>query len=276
MATPEKTNITTADAWNEWKVRCAAGLCCRENADVLRRFGAARFRGFVKRYVAHRSHADALAYANDAGHGWHLFETYARTANNRAGKRYKDWLFERADQQAGDFVASVESGATLLIRDAVRDHLRNEYAPAFMASLQQPAGRSEGESVWTLEDLLPDDAVPADTVAEREWQALADTHAHELYEALDKQQRAAIWARDRGVAYSDQRLLDWVQSNPARLQKTYQRCIHDLGGRIKKKYPNETPAACIRMACLIHAAIAEKFNEENFVRTNPPQSFNNI
>lgn len=255
---------TTAEAWREWKKRCAAGLCREDNAALLRRFGSLRFATFMKRYAAsigRREEGVRLALDVD---GWHLLETHARAATNRAGKRYKDWLFARADAQEGEFVEALEVGATLLMRNVAREHLRAEHAPAFMTSIHRPVGVG-----GTLEDLLPDHLDPHDAMAEREWVELAARHAGVWVDELDARQRLALWARARGIPFSNARLRKRARCTEAVLHKTYQRLMHQLAAMIKKTYPDEPPAALTRLACLIHAEAAGKINEKSLSKTTP-------
>jgi hypothetical protein len=248
--------ITTAEAWREWKKRCAADRCGEEIAAMLRRFGAARFGSFIKKFagkIGHYGEDLRLAEIND---GWHLLETHACVANNRAGKRYKNWLFERADNQGGDFAAAMEQGATLLLRDVTRQHLRNEYAPAFMTSLNKPVGRDESAGL-SLEELLPGHVDAFDEIAEREWRELAARHAGEFLANMDERQGLAIWARANGISFSDTAMQKKAKCSSALLHKTYQRLMQQIGATIKKTYPDEPPSALTHLACMIHTRIAE-------------------
>ncbi len=232
---------------------------------MLRRFGAVRFGSFIKKFATKIGHHGAdlrLAETND---GWHLLESHACVANNRAGKRYKDWLFDRADKHGGDFAAAMEQGATLLMRDVTRQHLRNEYAPAFMTSLNKPVVRDE--QTTTLENFLPDHIDPFNEIAEREWHELAERHAGEFLAGMDERQGMAVWARDRGISFSDRAVLKKLNCSSALLHKTYQRLMREIGTALKKNYPDETPSALTRLACMIHANLAELIARKYFVQT---------
>lgn len=271
----EKSHTTTAAAWHEWKKRCAAGLCGGDTQRMLCRFGEARFNAYIRRFAAAAGRFESNPLVKETADAWHLLETHAHTGNHRSGKRYKDWMFDRANEQGGDFVSAMEAGASLLMRDVVRLHLRREHAPAFMTSMNKPVGTStDEESAMTLEDLLPGGVRIVDEIADREWNSLAQHHAGEFFARLDKLQAMTIWARSKGISFSDRRLLQWAKSNDTRLHKIYQRAMYDLGKTIKAMYPDEEPAALVHMAVLINTHIADAFFQKYFVQTPPPRSFN--
>jgi hypothetical protein len=271
----ENSHITTEEAWRAWKKHCAAGLCEPAHAANLRQFGSSRYLTYIRRYASRTGHHGEVRHHAGQSSAWHLFETHTCVAQGRAGKRYKDWLFERADAQAGPWLATMESGATLLMRDVVREQLRAEAAPAFMTSLQQPVSSGEG-NVCTLEHLLPDHLNPLDEIAEREWHELAIRHTDEFFATLDLPQGMTIWARASGIELIDRRLASWSKCSRAALQKIYQRVMHDLGAQLQRAYPDESPAALTRMACMVHAGIAEKFFYKYFVHRRPPRSFKTL
>lgn len=93
-------------------------------------------------------------FASDAEDGWHRFETHLLLKNTRGGKRYKDWLFARAEHVEWHPWDAIQGGATLLLRDVVREYLRREHAPDRVTSLHRPVGMV-GDSNVTLEELLP-------------------------------------------------------------------------------------------------------------------------
>lgn len=245
----------TEEAWREWKRTCAAGLCSAETVSSLHRFGAHRFRYFMNRLNVHARSSGGALYHPEFSDGWHLLETHARVNKTRSGKLYKTWLFERARQQGGDFTAALESGATLIMRDAVREHLRKECAPPFMTSLNRPLTGPSG-STYTLEDLLPDEVNPADVVAEREWKDLASRHARELFKELGPREHAVLWARARGIFFHDARLQRKLKCSESLLYKIYQAVLHALGQHLKTHYPGESADALTRLACMTHAHLA--------------------
>ncbi len=247
---------TREGSWREWKKMCAAGLCNKESGADLRHFGAARYSLYMRRYGALAGGAEH----QNAEHGWHLLETHAAVGTDRRGKRYKDWLFARADQSP-DWVSAVESGASLLMRDAVRENLRREYSPAWMTSIQQPLSGGES-SPLTLEDLLPDGVDPSDAVAEREWNELSRVHARETLPQLTECEQVVIWARGEGMTLNDPSLSARTGTSESILYKTHRAAVENICSELKNRYRDTSTACLIRLAGLIlqelHRLISEQ------------------
>lgn len=247
---------TREGSWRTWKNMCAAGLCDAEAEADLRHFGAARCSLYMRRYGALAGGAEH----QNAEHGWHLLETHAAVGTNRRGKRYKDWLFARAEQFS-DWLSAVESGASLLMRDAVRETLRREYSPAWMTSIQQPLPGGQSTPL-TLEDLLPDTVIPSDEVAECEWNELARVHAVETLPKLSECERIVIWARGEGMTLNDPGLASRTGATESILYKTHRSAVEKMCRELKSLYRDTPPACLIHLAGLIlqelHRLISEQ------------------
>ena len=183
------------------------------------------------------------------------------------GKRYKDWLFARAEQ-GHDWLAMVEAGASMLLRDAVREQLRREHAPKFMVSLQQPMG--EGlQGTCTLEELIPDQVSPTDSTTDWEWQQLALTHAQRCYPTLTETEKLVLWARDQGYTLNDPQLAERGKVSMNVLYRTYRSVVTRISLELKAAYPGESPASLIQLARLVLEQIALRLNSENFCQKDP-------
>lgn len=253
----ETQTLTTEAAWRDWLNACAADLCAPEHGAALKRFGAFRYRVSLARLRNVRP-TDPLS---DAAHGWHLLEAHAATGRTRRGKRYKDWLFARADA-AANWIQAMESGASLLLRDAVREQVRLEACPRFMVSLHAPLGG--GGDAPSLEELLPGRVAPEDEIAEREWRELARAHAAEWTEDLDRPARVAIWARGEGLSLNDPRLTRVAAATPSRLYKAHRSAVSRLASRVQRRYPDESPAALVHLVRLILDAYHDRLGPELF------------
>ena len=218
--------MTDANDWRAWKKTCAIDLCLPEVAASLRRFGAMRFAGYVKR---------AGFSAVDAGNSWHLLETSCQVNRTRAGKRYKDWLFARADVSGGDWVSAVESGASLLMRSAAREFLRREQSPRFMTSLEQPIAHG----ACCLADLLPDSIVGRSDVEEAELDSLAGCFAAEYSVSLKRGELALLWARTHGISFADPQVGKLTRHGKSVLYEQFKHVLESLSRRIEAKLPGE-------------------------------------
>ncbi len=250
IRTSEK--LTTPDAWREWRRVCALDLCGGESSAQLRRFGKLRFSALLNRCAVASGRFPGAARAVDVESAWHLLETRAQTGNSRSGKRYKDWMFDRIDEQPDEltWLDRMESRASLIMRDSVRAHLRHEYAPAFMTSLYQPV-RHDGKQQLTLEDLIPDDDDPFANTAEAEHRTTAERLAGTFFLKLTFEQRACFWVRARGLPLSDPRVLTWVQRSRDFLYRTHQEAITQMAHTITDAIPAASPSEKTAMARLV-------------------------
>ncbi len=251
-------HITREESWRMWKRLCAADLCDASTAADLRAFGTFRFLHGLQRYASRMGHRGPPLAAADAENGWHLLETYAALGATRRGKRYKDWLFDKAEG-AVDWLSSVEAGASLLMRDAVRERLRQEHAPAWMTSLQSPLGVA---SDLSIEDLLPDSADPVSVIEEQEWREIAQAQAAAFLPELNERQRIVIWARAEGIPLNDSRLAARIGRRPGALYETYQSTVMDICGRLKKLYQDEPSSRMVLLARLVLEHLKKTIRDE--------------
>ncbi len=240
---------TSEQDWRTWEQVCAIDVCPEPVAHALHGFGRRRFLHYLQRYASRCGHRVRIGDAftrQDEQHAWHLFETHAQVGRDRAGKAYKKWLFARAAADPARWVAVVESGASLLMRDAVRSYLRREHSAAFMESLQQQRG--SGETGFTLEELLPDAQAPHEVLEERELTYLAERLAGELLPELDRTDRIALWCRSAGIILSDPRVLSWAECGKSKLHRAYERSVERICHRIRKTYAEEGDAFGLALA----------------------------
>ena len=249
-------HLTTEQAWRTWRAACAVDLCPPSDAVVLRAFGAQRFRFYLDRYASrtgHRPREGQTLRVSEDKDAWHFLETHAQAGATREGKRYKDWLFARAEQgtdtETGTdtWLRAVESGASLLMRDAVREYLRREHAAAFMESLQRPASRGD-DTAYTLEELIPDQVDPLGIVEAREWNELGRATAESYLATMTARERIALWARANSIALSDPDLTRWAACGKSALHDAYTQCVKRLCAEIKRSYAAESPAIWVQLA----------------------------
>ncbi len=242
-------------AWREWKMLCALDLCSKSAVDHLLRFGVRRFRRYVNRVHGHRSDSRSAPML-DARDAWHRFEVYLAVNKSRAGKRYKDWLFNRARHESVRWEQVVEAGATLLMRDVVRDYLRREHAAPWMRSLQEPLCNVQGYKV-TLEDLLPGTFDPSCEVEKREVEAMAERLASDLLPELSLREQIAIFARASGIPVSDPDILNAAGCGKSVLNESYHSAFHKLAGHVRETTPDASPEECTAFAVMTHERLKD-------------------
>ena len=214
--------------WTAWRDLCARELCPAETQDRLGRFGRSRFGIQLKRYLAstNLSPGDTQRQLPTAEEAWHQFEAYAAVTQTRQGKRYKDWIFARIQNSSKAPLDTIQSGATLIMRDVVRTHLQNELTPNRTVSLDRPVG--DGTSV--LGDLLPYTLGNDESTEAREFDALAAAHAKSLFKSLSKRERLGLGAKYAGVTLEDPELLSAAGCG----KSTLNQAVRDLLARVRE------------------------------------------
>jgi len=239
--------IAPLGCWDEWRKLCALGRCSDPTSDYLQGFAHIRFQALIARY-AHRTGVEepqALAAGIGPRESWHLLESRFVVQSTRHGKRYKDWLFARLERSADAPLDVIQGGATLILRDAVREYLRLEFSPPRTQSLNQPL-RSKTGYYLVLEELLPDKYHAADETAHREYARLAEGHAEAFFNDTDERDRIVIFARGLGIRFAAPEI--------AKLTSVVER----VATEIQQLYPQEDNASLLMLSRLTLEAVTER------------------
>lgn len=230
---------TALDSWVEWKRLCALDLCSTGARHQLRQFGYTRFRKFVETHAARtnaKTRRPLLAGMDDAG-AWHLFETRVTVKATGQGKRYKDWIFARIARSPDPPIVVIQSGATLIMRDAVREYLAHEFSPRNVTSLDAPLPGAGG--TLTVGDLLPGSPDPVDSAAEREYRAMAVRHAEDAFRDMTPRERIAVLATRIGLPLSHHVVESVARSGKSMLSDAYRDWLRHIGQAMKRRYPDD-------------------------------------
>ncbi len=223
--------------WKSWRARCALARCTGETARDLQGFAHNRFCRYLRQY------APQLAQSPPATEAWHQFESYLALGQQRAAKAGKEWLFARGTAE----LDAVQGGATLIMRDVVRDYLRHEHAPTWMSALHAPV-TFQGDP-FTLCELLPD--CSADPLAPLEMQEhthLAASMARQAFEALNVRERIALIASHAGLSLAHPTVTDAAKCRKSTLFNCLHSALRSLSLCIRNAYPNETPESGLAIA----------------------------
>jgi hypothetical protein len=245
--------------WQEWRELCALGRCAPETQACLEHFAQARFQLLVARY-AHRTGVEevrSLTAAMKPRDSWHLLESRFVANRTRRGKSYKDWLFARLRNSPDRPLDVVQGGATLIMRDAVREHLRREFAPPRTRSLDQPVRSAAGTPV-TLAELLPDEQHVAEQAAQREYLRLAEAQAEAVFEESSRRERALLLARGLGISFNSSALEELLGRKKSVLSQAYRRFVEGLAARIRRLYPEEDGQALLTLSCMTLEEVTQR------------------
>jgi hypothetical protein len=223
---------------------------------VLRKFVERRFNLFVRRYAhktaLERHHMPAVP----AEEAWHLFETRMLVPGARGEKRYKDWLFARVEVSSDPALQVLQSGATLVVRDAARDYLRREFPRRRSVSLSAPVFGSENGSA-TVEDFLAAPVDPCESVVAREYGRLARSHADRIFVGMTHRERIAVAAKQAGVSLASRAVEKAVGRRRSVINDAYVRFVRRAGQEIATAYPDEGRKEVIGLVVLTMGEIKE-------------------
>ncbi len=232
--------MATIDHWEEWKKQCAIALCSNDARRDLESFAFHRWTRFLQTIFGYDSPELTELKIGDI---WHRFETWCCVSSTSSGKAYKDWMFGRLETHVGTPLDIIQSGATLLLRDVVRDFVRHEgrmrlpgrRAPEI--SLNEPIAGIEGD--LTYADLLPAELDADSQLIVREYQRLAEQEASELLPRLVSRERLVLAASALGIPMSNPRLARIAGKKKSVLSSTLQRVEDRIKQHIDKKYTGE-------------------------------------
>jgi len=229
-------------AWLQWHARCALARCDAEPAGILRQFAWTRSVSLIHRLG---TLAEGLA-APAAREAWHLFEVHLVTGRTREGKRYKEWLFARAAGQTGAVrVDTIQGGATLILRDVVRETIRREVRPIGMCSIDAPVHGTEG---LTLADLVAGGSSPADDAAAREIEVLAQRTAERMFGLASRRVRIGLCLRELGLSLDGPAVERAAGCCKSSLHTAVRAFTVDLAAAVRDAHPSEVPGTAHAIA----------------------------
>lgn len=257
--------------WTEWKIQCARKLCGEETQDRLGSFAQSRFGIQLRRQVSTTNlhDNDALRQLPSEDDAWHQFESYAVLKQTREGKRYKDWIFARVKNRDKSALDTVQSGASLIMRSVVRAHLRAEYAPRKVISMEQPIG----DGNITIGDLLPGTVNPIDTVAANEYNVLAEKHAASIFEALSIRERIGLLAKFNGIALDNAEVLAAAGCGKSTLNQITRDLLAKLREDIRREYHDDGHDAITAFTVLVVQYLEKEINKWKSLENSLPACF---
>lgn len=259
-------NAPTLGQWGEWRRLCAIDRCAESTCASLAGFAHARFRHYAAAIVGEGVVDEEVP---DACASFHLVEHWMSVARPVSGRRYKEWLFARAEgQDAAARLSTILSGASLVIRSVVRKWLsgsvrRSEY------SLDAPVPGVEGV---TFVDLIPDESAMA--AEESLLRDLADSLADEIFGSMKRPTRLVMLARAARLPLYHPLLLDEIGFSKSKAANAWKEVLHDIAGHIKRRWPDEPGEWKVSLAMRTSDAIDERlirYDAGGLIRTRLTQ-----
>lgn len=213
------------EAWAHWREACALALISERERLHLSKVMGDRFRSMVRKINLHgASNLSAPPNADCA----HLFETYCAMHNRRDGKKYKHWLLTRGRRD----LDTVQSGVMLLIRNVVREWIRDAHPHTAPVSLQQAVG--SGSQPVPLEQLLPARS-PEDRSPEQD--AWIESKAGSELENLDTLKKAVLVLRARGTVFSAPGVREEFGYGKSALHQCHRDWLRELADDLRERFP---------------------------------------
>lgn len=216
-------------AWEHWREACALALLSEEARLHLSQVIAERFRSMLRKINLHgQGHLTAPPDADCA----HLFESYCALHERRDGKKYKHWLLTRGRRD----LDTVQSGVMMLVRNVVREWIRDTQPKTAALSLQQCLG----ERGVTLQELLPDEAAEPRDLEQQAW--LTARVRSELAD-LTALEATVLQIRAKGEVFSGPRIQETYGVGKSTLHKYHRRILTRIAEGAAERFSDLTPAA---------------------------------
>lgn len=213
-------------AWRRWRELCALDRLEPEERGRLVPVIAMRFRSRARQLsLCRRKRLDAPPDRDCA----HLFESFCALHHRVDGKKYKHWLLERGRRD----LDSIQSGVMLLVRNVVREWVRDACPETAELSLQEtvlPGVR--------LEQLIPDPETRPLTPELEEW---IYGGLSEWMEGLDPVEAEVLRVRHQGRVFSDPAVLAEVSVGKSTLHKYHRGLLFRLAGDLQRAFPELEP-----------------------------------
>jgi len=242
------TDDTALAGWKEWREMCALARCADSTRRQLQSFALARFRRMVRVHVAGVVGARTSSLLPAVENVWHLFESHLVVRGTDRGKRYKDWLFARTAVSDDDPLAVIESGATLIMRDVVREYRRRELPWDRSISMDQPLGGAGAE--LTMHDLLPGTADPVEEIGRREYERLSRRHARDLFGGMPVRTRIALLARGLGLPLSHREVEKAAGCSKSTLSATFRDAMKTAAEALRSQYPADDTESLLSLTLM--------------------------
>jgi len=143
----------------------------------------------------------------------------------------------RGSEKDNDKEKAVNGGAALLLKDVVREFLRNEYLPDYIISMNTPV-HENGREI-TIEDLLPGTIDPSDEMVAREFEQFAKDHAYTFFRKMNQKEKVAFLARDLGVPMSHPVIMKLTGRHKTVLNQLLQDAVQKIAETLKIQYADE-------------------------------------
>ncbi len=248
---------THKDSWEDWKELCAIDNCGIDARDNLGTYGWTVLSKLWRKF----SPDMGLPFELNQDY-WRHFESYMHTISGKTGKRWKDWLFEKAESSDDDFVTVLEKEVYACMRTVVIKLCSNEgQFKAFIAKVRlthldaplSPLGDSHATIGATL-------SAPGDTRQNAAWNELcgiAQEEANDLFLTLDRKSRAALLADHLKISLDESAVEKLAGAKKTTLYSRLKETEQQAEAKLHKTYSTEDPLTLRALLSLTKEALRD-------------------
>lgn len=256
MSRFEKTH---RNSWEEWKRCCAIDLCGSEAKNNLCTYGAQ-----VVSQLWRKCSPDIAPPFDSNQQRWHLFEVHMHTESGKTGKRWKDWLFERAENSSDDFATVLEKMTYVCMRTTVNQlcsnegHLKAHMARVRLTDWDAPLFK-ETDSHATFGDNHAGNPWedPAQTAAWNELREIAQQEAADLFKSLDLAARTSLLADCLGISLDEPAVTKLAGKGKTVLYTRLTKTAKQAGDSLREKYSAEDARTLDLLVALTQESLQE-------------------
>ncbi len=251
-------------AWQHWREACALSLISEPERSHLTTVISQRFRSMLRKVNLHgRGELSAPPLADCA----HLFESYCAMHQRRDGKKYKHWLLTRGRQD----LDTVQSGVMLLIRNVVREWIRDTYPQTAPVSLQQIVG--SGKTPVSLEQLLPDSSADGRSAEQAAW---IEYRVSNSPSQLDPLKEAVLTLRAKGIVFSAPGVKEKVGYGKTALHQCHRDWMQELAEELREQFPGISAAEGASMVLDLMDELGRKIISDSFAEKSSKPAFGEV
>ncbi len=248
---------THKDSWEDWKKLCAIDNCGINAMDNLGTYGSEVFSRLWKKF--NPDIGLPFEFKLDC---WRRFESYMHTTSRINGKRWKDWLFERAELSNDDFVTVLEKETYACIKTVVIQISSNEgqfkpfkagvrMIPVFAPLL--PLGNPHA----TIGATLRAPGNPRQNAAWNELCRIAREEANNLFRTLDRKSRAALLADSLKISLDESAVKKLAGAKKTTLYSRLKETEQQAEAKLQKTYSTEEPRTLQELLSLTKEALRD-------------------
>ena len=272
---------TSLESWIEWKRQCALDLCCDVTQDDLAAYGIPIIIGAFRTFDPDLPIPSGLDGADARRDCWHLFETHMHATSGATGKRWKDWLFEKAAGSRDEPVDVLEKAAYRCMRTAVKrfciaeGRTKDRLDGRVVVSKDEPSGSDPESPAWEESMSASACVDPSSQAAIQELWQIAQKQAESYFEGMERRARIALFADSCDLALDEPEVERAAGRKSSTLyadinrprregEKQRVRCsrlLDELRTQVERAYPGEDDGALNSLTRMALAALRDRCTE---------------